>query len=369
MNEGELLGKYRIARELEPGLWLAERVEDFEQQVAVDLLSESLTAGSQLEFLERRRKLGAMDHPAIPRLLGSGETAGHEAYLLFEFVPAKPALAVARTENWPLARRAAMAIEYLDALAAAHGNLLAHGHLRVECFRVTAAGQARLSAFPSAISVADPAADDLSAAVQFISSLIADCRLAHLPHDLRSILNKANCADPGKGYASAYALAADLRSYLDRKPVSTRRATVLYRATLLARRRPELFYPALILAVAVLAATLYSVAMDSAAQRSRNQAQSRLRQMQQLTYSLESAIYEPVSRLPNSKGARETLIHWTAESLDGLAAQAGDDAQLRTQLAQSYNRLAEMQRSNGKTAEALVSEQRAHAILAGTGGR
>jgi hypothetical protein len=85
--------------------------------------------------------------------------------------------------------------------------------------------------------------------------------------------------------------------------------------------------------------------------------------MQQLTYSLESNIYEPVSKLPNSKAARETLIHWTAESLDGLAAQAGDDAQLRSQLAHSYGRLAEMQRSNGDAAEALVSEKRAHAML------
>ena len=363
MHEGERLGKYRVAREMEPGLWLADRVEDFEQQVAVALLPGSHTSANQPEFLERRRQLGAIDHPAIPRLLDSGETAGQEAYLLFEFVPAEAALEVARTQKWPLSRRIGVALEYLDALAAAHRNLLAHGHLTADSFRVTSAGQARLAIFPCVAAQTDPVAADLSAAVKFISSLIAECELPHLPRDLKSILSKANRADPGKAYTSAYSLAADLRSFLDRKPVSARRATVIYRATLFARRRPELFYPAVVLAAAVLIATVYTVAMDSAARRSKNQAQARLRQMQQLTYSLESNIYEPVSKLPNSKAARETLIHWTAESLDGLAAQSGDDAQLRSQLAHSYDRLAEMQRSNGDAAEALVSERRAHAML------
>jgi hypothetical protein len=196
---------------------------------------------------------------------------------------------------------------------------------RDTCGVIPAAGQARLSAFPSMISVSDPAAADLSAAVQFISSLITDCGLPHLPHDLGFILNKANCADPSKVYASAYSLAADLRSFLDRKPVSTRRASVMYHATLLVRRRPELFFPAMILAAAVLAATLYSVAMELAARRLQNHAQTRLRQMQQLTYSLESDIYEPVSKLPNSKAVSETLIRWAAESLDGLAAHMAFD--------------------------------------------
>jgi hypothetical protein len=363
VKEGERLGKYRVAREMEPGLWLADRVEDFEQQVAVALLPSPLAAGSQAEFLERRRKLGAIDHPAIPRVLDSGETTGQEAYLLFEFVPASPALAVAHAEKWPLARRVAMAIQYLDALAVAHGNLVAHGHLTEEDFLVSPAGQARLAIFPLEGSEADPGAADLSAILKFLSKLIADCAPLRLPGDLKAILNKAKSADPRAAYQSTYSLAADLRAFLDRKPISARRATPAYRTALFARRRPELFYPTIALAIAVLVATLFSIAMDISARRSRDRAQARLRQMQQLTYSLESDIYEPVSKLPNSAAARDTLIRWTAESLDSLAAQAGDDVELRAQLAQSYNRLAQMQRSNGEAAQALASEQRARAML------
>ena len=203
----------------------------------------------------------------------------------------------------------------------------------------------------------------LSAATTFLSLLVAGCGLRQPLGDLKSILNKANCAAPDQHYESANSLSADLRAFLDHKPVSTRRATAVYRATLFARRRPEFFYPVVILGAAILLGALHSIAMDYSAQRSRIQAQARLRQLQQLTYSLESDIYEPVSKLPESKAARETLIHWTAESLKGLAAQAGDDAQLRAQLAQSYNRLAEMQRSNGDAAQALVSEQLAREVL------
>jgi hypothetical protein len=349
---------------MEPGLWLAERVEDFEQQVAVALVPNRLSSANELELQERRRKLAAIDHPAIPRLLDSGMTADQTPYLLFEFIPAEPALTVARAERWTLARRVGLAIEYLDALAAAHASLLAHGHLTVQSFRVSAASQARLPILSIESTEADPVAADLTAAIVFLSSLIAECGLARLPGDLKAILEKANCNDPAKAYWSTSSLAGDLRAFMARKPVSARKTTPTYRAALFARRRPELFYPAAVLVIAVLVVTLHSVAMDISAQRSRNLAQARLRQMQQLTYSLESDIYEPVSKLPNSSAARETLIRWTAESLDSLAAQAGDDAQLRSQLARSYNRLAQMQRSNGDAAKAMVSEQRAQVLLA-----
>ena len=50
MHEGERLGKYRVVREMAPGIWLAERTEDFEQQVAVALLPAPFTLASQPEF-------------------------------------------------------------------------------------------------------------------------------------------------------------------------------------------------------------------------------------------------------------------------------------------------------------------------------
>jgi len=206
-------------------------------------------------------------------------------------------------------------------------------------------------------------AKDIAAVVSLLSALIVDSGKRRLPRDFRAILDKAGRADVGQPYPSAHSLMADLRAYIEGRPVSARRATPAYRASLFARRRPELFYPAMVLLASVLAASAYSLAMNAAAQRSRTQAQYRLQELQKLTYSLESDLYRPVSALPNSKAATDTLIHWTAESLDGIAAQAGNDPQLRSQLARSYRRLAEVERSNRDEAAARISEGKADKIL------
>ena len=363
MIAGERLGKYRMVAPMGPNAWLAERAEDFEQQVLAVLIPQALALEVQQNFLDRRQKLAALQHPAIPRLLDSGETSANLPYVLFEFNPAEPALAWASAQKSTLEQRLALALEFLDALALAHRNLIAHGQLCMDSFQVTATGQCRLPAFPCLVSSADPVAADISAMVEWMAKLVAESGTPRLPRDLQAILKKATATDSAFGYESAYALAADVRSFLAQRPVSARRAGPIYRSALYARRRPELFYPGVLVFATVLFAAAYSLVMDSAAERSRTQAQARLRQLQRLTYALESDLYRPVSALPNSKTARDTLIQWAAGSLDGLSSDAGNDAELRSQLSHSYERLAEMQRGNGDAAGALISEQHAHAVL------
>jgi len=363
VNPGDRVGKYRIVGPLAPDVWLAERTEDFEQQVTVALVSQIQASQAHEGIHERTRKIAALHHPAIPRLLDSGETADRLPYFLFEFIPSEPAISWVHAKHWNSTRRIAIALEYLDALSLAHRNLVAHGSLTLSGFQVTATGQPQLPAFPCAVPLSDPVIADMSAVVTFLSELFADSESPRLPRDLKAILAKATHKDPAQTYGSLDALSADLKRYLDRRPVSARRSSLFYRMALYARRSPEVFYPAILLAMAILVAAVYSVIMDSEAQRSRNQAQARLLQLQQLTYSLESDLYRPVSQLPNSKPARETLIHWASESLDSLAAQAGDDRELRARLAQSYSRLAEMERSNGDEAAALAAERQARSVV------
>jgi hypothetical protein len=57
------------------------------------------------------------------------------------------------------------------------------------------------------------------------------------------------------------------------------------------------------------------------------------------------------------------LIQWTAQSLDAIAVQAGNDEELRRQLASGYLRLAEMQRMDGDEVSASSSIKKAQDFL------
>jgi tetratricopeptide (TPR) repeat protein len=79
-----------------------------------------------------------------------------------------------------------------------------------------------------------------------------------LARDLDAICLKALAVDPSRRYASAEALAADLRAYREGRPVAARRGGWRDRATRFLRRRGGLLQTAaLTLALAALLATLY----------------------------------------------------------------------------------------------------------------
>ena len=58
-------------------------------------------------------------------------------------------------------------------------------------------------------------------------------------------------------------------------------------------------------------------------------------------------LHDAVAPLPGSLAARELLIRRATEYLDSLAADTGDDARLRQELAFGYKRLAQVQGHDG----------------------
>jgi WD40 repeat protein len=62
----------------------------------------------------------------------------------------------------------------------------------------------------------------------------------HLPRDLETIVEKAIAHEPAERYASAAALAEDLRQFLDDKPIKARRVGAAERLAKWARRRPAI---------------------------------------------------------------------------------------------------------------------------------
>ena len=93
LQPGERIGPYAIQRLLGHGgmgtVYLAERVEDYDQQVALKLIRAEVTTGRLRRFHAKHQVLAKLDHPNIVRLLGGGNTTSGAAYLVMEYVDGK----------------------------------------------------------------------------------------------------------------------------------------------------------------------------------------------------------------------------------------------------------------------------------------
>src|SRR5438094_1661606 len=89
---GELIGPYRIVRELGRGgmgaVYLAERAdEQYEKRVAIKLIKRGMDTDSVLRhFRNERQILASFDHPNIARLFDGGTTKDGLPYFVMEYI-------------------------------------------------------------------------------------------------------------------------------------------------------------------------------------------------------------------------------------------------------------------------------------------
>jgi serine/threonine protein kinase/tetratricopeptide (TPR) repeat protein len=286
---GTLVGEWRVGDLLGRGgmgeVYAVERADrDFTQRAALKLLSRLDSADARRRFAEERRILGRLEHPGIAHLLDGGEHEGLP-YAVMEYVDGQPLTAYAR--NRSLRGRIELFNQVCAAVSHAHRHLIVHRDLKPANILVTAEGRVKLLDFGIAkLLDAAPAGDvtqviraspdycapeqlrgePVSAAtdvyalgvilhelltgqrlwasggaalVQTLDRLAADdpplpsSRVAPtqaraLRGDLDSIVLKALHARPEHRYASVDALAADLRAWLDSRPVQAREGTLPY---------------------------------------------------------------------------------------------------------------------------------------------
>lgn len=316
-RSGSQYGPFRLLERLGIGgmgtVYRAERTQDVPQIVAVKILRNELSAASSSRFLREARLLARLEHPSIARLIDVGVQEG-EGWIAMEFVRGKPITDFCST--LAVAARVEILLAVADAVATAHRMLVVHRDIKPSNVLVTENGTPKLIDFGIASALGPAGAGrELTADVRSLFTphyaapeqvrgeavtvatdvfglgalayrVLSGCEpFAHatsvfgymlvvtqedvtapsegatnpsiarrLRGDLDSILMKALARDPAKRYAGVHELQADLRAYLEGRPVKARRLSRIYRLGKFARRHAIALSAAMAFAAALAAA-------------------------------------------------------------------------------------------------------------------
>lgn len=149
---GGILGPYQLVGEIGRGgmgvVYLAQRVGDYEQQVAIKVIKRGMdTEEAHQRFLAERQILARLQHPNVARILDGGLTDDGRPYFVMEYVDGVPILkhcedrGLGLDERIDLFRTACAAVHY------AHQNLVLHRDLKPSNILIQADGTVKLLDF------------------------------------------------------------------------------------------------------------------------------------------------------------------------------------------------------------------------------
>jgi eukaryotic-like serine/threonine-protein kinase len=303
-RSGQIVGPFRLLHLLGSGgmgaVWLAERVDDFAQKVAIKWAhAAGLSEASRARFANERQLLGRLNHPGIAHIVDGGSDRGVLWYAM-EYVDGQPLDDYVKAFAPALDARLRLMLALCDAVQYAHQHLVVHRDLKPANIMVLADGRPKLLDFgiakqldgvdgltqsraPLTFAYAAPeqirgdavttatdiyalgvtlfelltverphkprgdgslsllqAITDTDAAapssVSHKNTTGAAIRATQLKGDLDTIVLKALQRDPTRRYASAQALADDLQRFLDGRPIAARPESTRYRISKFIRR-------------------------------------------------------------------------------------------------------------------------------------
>jgi non-specific serine/threonine protein kinase/serine/threonine-protein kinase len=375
---------------------------EFDRRAAIKILPIWNAALLSERFKLERRLLAGLDHESIARLIDAGVAGDGTQYFVMEFVDGVPIDEFCRAHALSLRERIALVARVLDAIAYAHHHLVVHRDVKPANILVTPAGQSKLLDFgiaamisnddgtssgatrtgyqrftPEFASPEQVRGERISTASDVYSmgalayllltgrrpyslegrgpidamrticdvdpplmSTVADTAARRLlAGDLDNVIAKALRKPATERYASATEFAADLRAWLDSRPVTATPQTLLYRARRFASRNTIGVAAAAAVTVAVLGGAAATAWQARIARQERDRAQNRFKQVREFSRSLLFDVHDALRPLPGSTAPRKILLDRAVQFLDGLAADAGDDDELMEELAEGYRRL------------------------------
>ena len=146
---GQQIGPYRIVERIGAGgmgvVYRAERA-DVGARVALKVLRDPLSPEAGRRFLEERRVLARLRHPAIATLFDAGTNAG-SPWFAMEHVEGRPLLAHCRETGAGIRERLRLFRAICEPVAYAHRQLVIHRDLKPSNVLVTATGGVKLIDF------------------------------------------------------------------------------------------------------------------------------------------------------------------------------------------------------------------------------
>ncbi|MBS1875642.1 MAG: protein kinase [Acidobacteria bacterium] len=398
--------------------------EQYHAQVAVKLLRTGFDTDFFLaRFRRERQTLAQLQHPNIARLLDSGTSDDGMPYIVMEYIEGQSITDYCARERLNIEQRLSLFLPVCAAVAHAHQRFVVHRDIKPSNILVDTAGTPKLLDFGICKILATEAAPDLTMTTgatmltpdyaspeqilgdpitvasdtyslgAVLYELLSGCRphriekmtpqaieraicgedpprpsavalrredSRRLAGDLDTIVLKAMQKDAARRYASVEEFVADIRNFLEHRPILARPDTIGYRAAKFARRNRGAVAAAVALTFTLSAGLLATT--REARRNERNFAIAR-----SLASSFVFEVHDSIGVVSPTK-VRENIVRIGLKYLDTLSAGASGDAGLQLELAEAYRRIGEVQgnvmaANLGNTAGAMASYRKALALV------
>ncbi len=200
--------------------------------------------------------LSSLQHGGIARLLDFGSDEHGMPFVVSEYIDGVPLLEYLQAQRPDRGGRLRLFLQLLDAVVAAHANLVLHLDIKPDNVLVTDSGQIKLIDFglsglggekPAGYTQAYASPEQLAGQPVTVAAdiyslgkvlqQVVSCPPALEDFETMAVIETATAREPGDRYASALALKLDIEALLQRRPVGPLQHRRFYRWSRFLRRQ------------------------------------------------------------------------------------------------------------------------------------